>query len=299
MRNPAARSRAPAAPMDPRDRLIVALDVPTLPDAEALADRLAGVVRWFKIGSQLFTAAGPAAVASIARRGRVFLDTKLHDIPSVVGAAIGAAARQGIALCTVHASGGTAMMRAAREAADAAARSSPGADLRVLGVTLLTSMDQATLAETGVDGDPARVVDRLARLARGGGPRRSGDLAARGARRAGRVRPGVSAGVSGHSPGGVRGRRSAPGADASRRRGGGRRSAGGRAPDRAGTRSCVGRRGDAPRNRGCRGSFAPVERVGSPRRTCERLGPRDTAAWRRHATIDGTDRMTRVPCWRR
>lgn len=155
--------------MDARDRLIVALDVPTLRDAEALADRLAGVVRWFKIGSQLFTAAGPAAVASIARRGRVFLDTKLYDIPSVVGAAIGAAAQQRVALCTVHASGGSAMMRAAREAADAAARSSPGADLRVLGVTLLTSADQAMLAETGVDGDPARVVDRLARLARAAG----------------------------------------------------------------------------------------------------------------------------------
>jgi len=155
--------------MDARDRLIVALDVPTLSEAEALADRLAGVVRWFKVGSQLFTAAGPAAVAAAARRGRVFLDTKLHDIPSVVGAAVGAAARQGIALCTVHASGGTEMMRAAREAADAAARTAPGAQLRVLGVTLLTSMDHRTLAETGIGGDPAQVVDRLARLAKTAG----------------------------------------------------------------------------------------------------------------------------------
>ncbi len=158
------QSGGPAS-VDPRDRLIVALDVPTLRDAEALADRLAGVVRWFKIGSQLFTAAGPAAVASIARRGRVFLDTKLYDIPSVVGAAIGAAARQHVALCTVHASGGSAMMRAAREAVDAVA----GAELRVLGVTLLTSADKGMLAETGVVGDPAGVVDRLARLAQAAG----------------------------------------------------------------------------------------------------------------------------------
>jgi len=155
--------------MDPRDRLIVALDAPTLSDAEALADRLAGVVRWFKVGSQLFTAAGPAAVASIARRGRVFLDTKFHDIPSVVGAAVDAAARQGIALCTVHASGGTAMMRAAQQAADAAAPLASGTRLRVIGVTLLTSMDRATLVETGISDEPAHVVDRLARLAKAAG----------------------------------------------------------------------------------------------------------------------------------
>jgi len=155
--------------MDPRDRLIVALDVPTLSEAEALADRLAGVVRWFKIGSQLFTAAGPAAVAAVARRGRVFLDTKLYDIPSVVGAAVGEAARQGIALCTVHASGGTEMMRAAREAADAAAGGTGRAQLRVLGVTVLTSMDRTTLAETGIAEDPARIVDRLARLTKTAG----------------------------------------------------------------------------------------------------------------------------------
>ena len=155
--------------MNPRDRLIVALDVPTLPEAEVLADRLAGTVRWFKIGSQLFTAAGPAAVASIARRGRVFLDTKLHDIPSVVGAAVGAAARHGIALCTVHASGGSAMMRAARDAADAASRLSPAARLRVLGVTLLTSMNSATLKEIGIADEPETVAGRLAGLAQAAG----------------------------------------------------------------------------------------------------------------------------------
>jgi len=154
--------------VDPRDRLIVALDMPSLADAEGLADGLRGVVRWFKIGSHLFTTAGPDAVAAIARRGRVFLDTKFHDIPSVVGAAVGAAARQGIALCTVHASGGTAMMRAAWEAASAEAAVG-GERLRVIGVTLLTSADAQTLAETGVGGSPADAVVRLARLAQAAG----------------------------------------------------------------------------------------------------------------------------------
>jgi len=149
---------------DPRDRLIVALDVPTLAEAEALAERLQGIVRWFKIGSHLFTAAGPEAIAAISRYGRVFLDTKFHDIPSVVGAAIGAAARQGIALCTVHASGGTAMMQAAREAAGVVFRETGAGPLRVVGVTLLTSTDGETLAETGIAERPMDLAVRLARL---------------------------------------------------------------------------------------------------------------------------------------
>ena len=155
--------------MDPRDRLVVALDVPTLVDAEALAYRLQGVVRWFKIGPHLFTAAGPQAVAAIARYGRIFLDMKFHDIPSTVGAGVAAAARQGIALCTVHASGGTAMMRAAREAAAAVFRETGAGPLRVLGVTLLTSSDEATLAEAGTAGSPLDTVLRLARLAKAAG----------------------------------------------------------------------------------------------------------------------------------
>jgi orotidine-5'-phosphate decarboxylase len=152
--------------VEPHDRLIVALDMSSLQEAETLACRLEGLVRWFKIGSRLFTAAGPNAVAAIARYGRIFLDTKFHDIPSVVGATVDAAARQGIALCTVHASGGRAMMRAA---ADAAAAVAGEARLRVLGVTLLTSVDEATLAETGITERAADVVLRLARLARAAG----------------------------------------------------------------------------------------------------------------------------------
>jgi orotidine-5'-phosphate decarboxylase len=126
----------------PRDRLIVALDVPALAEAEALVERLAGVVSTFKVGSQLFTAAGPAAVAAVGRRGgHVFLDLKYHDIPATVAGAVREAARLGVQLLTVHASGGAAMVRAAAAAAEEAGRARP----RVLAVTVLTSLDRAAL----------------------------------------------------------------------------------------------------------------------------------------------------------
>lgn len=154
--------------MDPRDRLIVALDTPSLADAEAMAARLDGVVRWFKVGSHLYTAAGPAAIAALLPRGRIFLDLKYHDIPSVVAGAVEAAARQGIAMCTVHASGGTDMMRAARDAADRG-RPRDGDRVRVIGVTVLTSGDAAVLSEAGIAGSPLDVTLRLARLAKAAG----------------------------------------------------------------------------------------------------------------------------------
>ncbi len=154
--------------MDPRDRLIVALDAPSLSRAEALAGDLSGVVRWFKIGSALFTAAGPAAVAALLRRGRIFLDLKFHDIPTVVAGGVEAAARMGADLCTVHALGGTAMMRAAGTAAGA--ETAPGGrPLRVIGVTLLTSIDAAGLDNVGLAGPPRDAAVRLARLARDAG----------------------------------------------------------------------------------------------------------------------------------
>jgi orotidine-5'-phosphate decarboxylase len=125
-----------------RERLIVALDVPGLDEAAALLDRLDGVVDWFKVGSQLFTAAGPAAVESVRKRGgRVFLDLKYHDIPAVVGSAVREAGRLGVGLLTIHASGGTAMLRAAVEAGAAVGRERP----RILAVTVLTSLDRAVL----------------------------------------------------------------------------------------------------------------------------------------------------------
>jgi len=125
-----------------RERLIVALDVARLDEARALVDRIGDVVEWFKIGAQLFTAAGPAAVETIRQRGgRVFLDLKYHDIPAVVGSAVREAGRLGVGLLTVHAAGGTAMLRAAAEAASAGAGDRP----RVLAVTVLTSLDRAVL----------------------------------------------------------------------------------------------------------------------------------------------------------
>jgi orotidine-5'-phosphate decarboxylase len=153
--------------MTARERLIVALDAPGLDEAAALLDRLDGVVEWFKVGSQLFTAAGPAVVEAVRKRGgRVFLDLKYHDIPAVVGSAVRAAARLTVGLLTVHASGGSAMLRAAAEAAAAAGRERP----RILGVTVLTSLDRRVLQRelqtpVAVEGHVAH----LARLARAAG----------------------------------------------------------------------------------------------------------------------------------
>ena len=155
--------------MDPRDGLIVALDTSSLEDAEALAVRLSGVVRWFKVGSELYTAVGPAAVTALRPRGRVFLDLKFHDIPATVAGAVAAAARQGVDLCTVHAAGGSAMMRAARDAAERAAPGNP--PLGVIAVTLLTSGDERALEEVGMMGTPLEVAVRLATLAREAGLR--------------------------------------------------------------------------------------------------------------------------------
>jgi len=153
--------------MDPHDRLIVALDTPSLADAEGLAARLDGVVGWFKVGA-LFAEAGPAAVAALARRGRIFLDMKYHDIPSTVAGEVEAAARQGVSLCTVHALGGLAMLRAARDAAERGAgpRRVPP---QVIGVTVLTSLDAAALQEVGIAGTPQEAAVRLARLAQDAG----------------------------------------------------------------------------------------------------------------------------------
>lgn len=136
--------RVGAAPvqLEPRDRLIVALDVASLAEAETLLGQLAGVASTFKVGAQLFTAAGPAAVHLVRERGaRVFLDLKYHDIPATVSGAVRAAARLGVTLLTVHASGGAEMLRAAAEAAHGPDGERP----RVLAVTVLTSLGRAAL----------------------------------------------------------------------------------------------------------------------------------------------------------
>ncbi len=161
----ASQTRATAGAA--RDRLIVALDMPGLAEAEALVVRLAGVVTHFKVGSPLFTAAGPAAVEMVHRRGgRVFLDLKYHDIPAAVAGAVRSAARLGVGLLTVHASGGTAMLRAAADAAAAAGRDRP----RILAVTVLTSLDRAALhRELGVPVAVEGHAVHLAGLARDAG----------------------------------------------------------------------------------------------------------------------------------
>jgi orotidine-5'-phosphate decarboxylase len=116
------------------------------------------------VGSELFTAAGPAAVAALLRRGRVFLDLKYHDIPATVAGAVAAAARLGVDLLNVHALGGSAMLRAAQEAA--ARNAAPGRSApTVIAVALLTSIDSAETDEVGMRGTAAEAALRLARLA--------------------------------------------------------------------------------------------------------------------------------------
>jgi orotidine-5'-phosphate decarboxylase len=155
----------------PSDRLFVALDVERLEEAESLLDRLSGVVGGCKIGSQLFTAAGPTAIERALKRGvRVFLDLKYHDIPNTVAGAVREATRLGVFMLNVHASGGLAMMRAASGAASTAAREFAVPRPLVLGVTVLTSLDRRALErEVGVAGAVEAHVLRLAERAREAG----------------------------------------------------------------------------------------------------------------------------------
>ena len=145
--------------------LIVALDVPTLSDALALRDELAGIVGFFKVGKELFTAVGPEILRELSP-ARVFLDLKFHDIPKTVAGAVAAAARHGVAIVDVHASGGKAMMTAAATAA----REAGGADRPVvLGVTVLTHLGDEDLEALGFREKSREQVLRLARLAAGSG----------------------------------------------------------------------------------------------------------------------------------
>jgi orotidine-5'-phosphate decarboxylase len=153
-----------------KDKILVALDVETREEALRLADMLRGSVGGFKIGSRLFTAEGPSMVRALTERGdRVFLDLKFHDIPNTVATAVQAAAGLGVWMLNVHASGGTAMMQAARASAhETAAKLGVQAPL-VIAVTVLTSMSQSALQETGVPIDLIDQVLRLAELARDAG----------------------------------------------------------------------------------------------------------------------------------
>src|SRR2546425_13280356 len=153
-----------------RERLWVALDVETLEEADGLLERLAGAAIGAKIGAQLFTAAGPAAVETALKRGfPVFLDLKFHDIPNTVAGAVREATRIGVAMLDVHAGGGGAMMRAAAEAAGKAAKDFGVARPICLGVTVLTSLDRKGLEEVGVVANVEAHVLRLAERAREAG----------------------------------------------------------------------------------------------------------------------------------
>lgn len=150
-----------------RRKIIFALDVPGMADVTKWADLLSDKVGMFKIGKQLFTACGPEAVRTVrAAGGELFLDLKYHDIPNTVAMATVEAARLGVQLCNLHALGGYEMMATTMEALD----KNCGANRpRVLAVTILTSSNQETLAEIGIDTLLKDQVVRLAKLAKRAG----------------------------------------------------------------------------------------------------------------------------------
>jgi orotidine-5'-phosphate decarboxylase len=150
--------------LTPRDRLAVALDFPNEHEALKLVDRLGQTCQWYKVGMELYYAAGNSIVQQLRDRGfNVFLDLKLHDIPNTVAGAVRSATHAGASLLTIHAAGGAAMMSAAADAASA-----PGSP-HLLAVTVLTSMDANELAGIGITASPAEQVLRLARLAQSSG----------------------------------------------------------------------------------------------------------------------------------
>jgi orotidine-5'-phosphate decarboxylase len=151
--------------LDNRKNIIVPLDVPDAEAALALASRLDAKLCRVKVGKELFVAAGPAVVAKLQERGfEVFLDLKFHDIPNTVAGACRAAAKLGVWMMNVHASGGEAMMRAARESIESVARPPI-----LVAVTILTSLADADLERVGLHGSLIENVERLARLARASG----------------------------------------------------------------------------------------------------------------------------------
>lgn len=150
--------------------ILVALDVDSADKALTLANTLRGEVGGFKIGKQLFTAVGPSIVRDITALGEhVFLDLKFHDIPNTVAGAVSSAVSTGAWMVNVHCSGGSKMMRAAAEAAATTADTLGRPRPLVIGVTVLTSMDEAALAEVGTARSVMDQVVHLATLAKAAG----------------------------------------------------------------------------------------------------------------------------------
>jgi orotidine-5'-phosphate decarboxylase len=142
---------------DPGSRIALALDVPDLEAAKKLIEETREHVGTFKVGLELYTAVGPAAVEAVHAAGaKCFLDLKLHDIPATMGRSVAQAASMGVAYLTVHAVAGPSSLRQASDNAGST---------RLLGVTVLTSLDAAELEAIGLSGGPRNAVDRLARLA--------------------------------------------------------------------------------------------------------------------------------------
>ena len=142
-------------------RVCLALDFPTRLEILSCARRFAGRVEWLKVGLEAFTAEGPSIVREVAALGpRVFLDLKLHDIPATVERAVAAAIRSGAAMINVHAFGGRAMLEAARRGAGGSG------EIKLIAVTLLTSLDARALSDLPIAGDPRGIARRLALLAR-------------------------------------------------------------------------------------------------------------------------------------
>jgi orotidine-5'-phosphate decarboxylase len=159
----AASNRIPASNLqiDPREKLIVALDVSTSAEARKIVATVGNAALTYKVGMQLYTAEGPQVVRDLVESGRrVFLDLKYHDIPNTVGAAVCEAAHLGVNMLTVHAAGGAKMLHAAVHAAKNA-----NADLQILAVTVLTSLGESELESVGVGGSVVDEVLRLASLA--------------------------------------------------------------------------------------------------------------------------------------
>ena len=142
---------------DAKSRIALALDVPDLDAAKLLIEQTRSSVGVFKVGLELFTAVGPAAVTAVHDAGaQCFLDLKLHDIPATMGRSVGRASAMGVAFLTVHAAAGGESLRAAAENAGAT---------NILAVTVLTSLDGPALEAIGLDGTPKTAADRLAGLA--------------------------------------------------------------------------------------------------------------------------------------